>query len=126
MGAVARRARRRASGTLTLTRPGSSPGGWSSALADSLPVSRQAAGCPAPTAGGSPSGSAGRAADGQQCLGAHGQDGVAMEGVPQPDLALVQAGLALCVGEAFFHRPFLACDRDQDGQDTVRPSGAWQ
>ena len=29
--------------------------------------------------------------DGQQGLGAHGQDGVAVEGVPQPDLVLVQA-----------------------------------
>ena len=30
---------------------------------------------------------------GQQCLGADRQDGVAVEGVPQPDLVLVQAGL---------------------------------
>jgi hypothetical protein len=39
---VARLRSRRASGTLTLTRPGSSPGDWSSAVAGSLPVSRQA------------------------------------------------------------------------------------
>jgi len=39
-----------------------------------------------------------------------------VEGVPQPDLVLVQAGLALSVGEAFFRRPSLPCDLDQDGQ----------
>jgi hypothetical protein len=32
---------------------------------------------------------------------------VAVEGVPQPDLVLVQAGLALAVGEIFFSRPSL-------------------
>ena len=43
VGAAARRARRRASGTLTLTMPGSA-GGRSPGLAGSLLVSRQAAG----------------------------------------------------------------------------------
>ena len=74
MGAVARRRSRRASGTLTLTRPGSSPGGWSFALAGSFPVSRQAAGWAArlAAAGASPGGAGrGRAGggDGQQRLG---------------------------------------------------------
>ena len=54
--------------------------------------------------------------DGQQRLGAHGQHGMAVEGMPQPDLVLVQAGLALAVGEAFLYRPSLPCDLDQDGQ----------
>ena len=54
MGAVASRARRRASGTLTLTKPGSSPGGWSSALAGSFPVSAQVAGWPAVPEAGTP------------------------------------------------------------------------
>jgi hypothetical protein len=30
---------------------------------------------------------------------------MAVEGVPQPDLVLVQAGLALSVGEAFLSQP---------------------
>ena len=41
---------------------------------------------------------------------------MAVEGVPQPDLVLVRAGLALAVGEAFSSRPSLPCDLDQDGQ----------
>jgi hypothetical protein len=43
MGVVARRMSRRASGTLTLTMPGSSGGGWS-ALAGRIPVSAHAGG----------------------------------------------------------------------------------
>ena len=50
MGVVARRSRRRASGTLTLTMPGSS-GGGSSAPDGSAPVSAQAAGWAAALAG---------------------------------------------------------------------------
>ena len=65
MGAAARRARRRASGTLTLTMPGSA-GGRPAGVAGSLPVSRQAGGWPARLAAArAPSGGgagAGRAA----------------------------------------------------------------
>jgi hypothetical protein len=42
----------RVSGTLTLTMPGSAPEGGSCAVAGSLPVSRQAAGCVVSAAGG--------------------------------------------------------------------------
>ena len=106
MGA-ARRARRRASGTLTLTMPGS-PGGRSAGAAGSLPVSRQAGGWPARAAtarvpAGWRRGRVGAGGgDGQQRLGAHGQHGVAAEGAPQPHLVLVQARLALSLLVAFF------------------------
>ena len=63
--------------------------------------------------------------DGQQGLGAHGHDGVAVEGVPQPDLVLGQAGLPVSVGEAFFSHLFPAT-LIRTGSDTGRPSGAWQ
>ena len=116
MGVAARRARRRASGTLTLTRPGSSPGGWSPALAVLAGV---APGCGLPGADGGRIAAGQRwlgGGDCQQGLGAHRQYGVAVEGVPYPDLVLVHAGLTLSVGEAFFNRPSLPCDLDQDGQ----------
>ena len=60
MGAAARRARRRASGTLTLTMPGSA-GGRRAGVAGSVPVSRQAAGWAGLPAGtrDSPGGGAG-------------------------------------------------------------------
>ncbi len=35
--------------------------------------------------------------DGEQCERAHGQHGVAVEGVPEPDLMLVEAGLPFCL-----------------------------
>ena len=120
MGAAARRARRRASGTLTLTMPGSA-GGRSPGVAGSLPVSRQAAGwaelpaaCPGSAWRRGRGGAGG--GDGQQRLGAHGQHGVAVEGAPQPDLVLVQARLAFSLLVAFFCGPSLPGHRDQDRQ----------
>jgi len=101
MGAVARRARRRASGTLTLTRPGSSPGGLVIGAGGQL--AGVAPGCGLPGADGGRIAAGQRwlgGGDGQQGLGAHGQDGVAVEGVPQPDLVLVQAGLAFFRGRS--------------------------
>ena len=44
---------------------------------------------------------------------AHGQDGVAVEGVPQPDLVLIESGLPFCLLVAFFHRPSLPGHGDQ-------------
>jgi len=85
------RRRRRASGTLTLTRPG---------LAGVAPR----CGLPGAAGSGRLRGGRGRAGggDGQQRLGAHRQDGVAAEGVPGPDLVLVQARLSLTLLVAFF------------------------
>jgi hypothetical protein len=54
--------------------------------------------------------------DGQQGVGAHGQHGVAVEGLPGPDLMLVEADLVFSLLEAFFHRPSFPCDPDQGGQ----------
>ena len=71
MGSVASRRSRRASGTLTLTGPGSSPGGRSSAVAGSFPVSRQAAGWPARLAAGGTSPGAARAAATASSVRAH-------------------------------------------------------
>lgn len=42
------------------------------------------------------------ASTGQQSLGAHGQHGVPVEGAPQPELVLVQAGLPLPLLVALF------------------------
>lgn len=84
-----------------MTKPGSSPGGRSAALAGSLPVSRQASGCPAVLAGGGRAGGG----DGQQRLGAHRQHGVPVEGLSGPHLVLVQARLPLALLVAFFNRP---------------------
>jgi hypothetical protein len=45
-----------------------------------------------------------------------------VEGRPQPDLVAVEAGLALALLVAFFHRPSLPGHRDQHGQGD-RPAG---
>jgi hypothetical protein len=71
-------------------------------VAGSLPVSCQAAGWPA---GALPTFWAGRCrtcgGDGEQGVGAHGQHRVPVEGLPGPDLVLVEADLAFSLLEAF-------------------------
>jgi len=128
MGAVARRARRRASGALTLTRPRFIAGGL--VIGAGGPLPGVAPGCGLGGGGRVIIVAAGRGracgGDGQQRPGAHGQDGAAVEGVPQPDLVLVQAGLPPAQLEAFLYWPSLPGDPDQDGQGTARPAGAWQ
>ena len=70
-----------------------------------LPVRRHRGGRAGSIAGWR--GGVGRAGggDGEQGQGAHGQHGVAVEGVPQADLVLVQPGLSLALLEALFSRP---------------------
>jgi hypothetical protein len=111
-----------------LTRPGSSPGGWSPAVVGSLPVSRQAWGCPVPlAAGGCVAGGAGRAAAmASSAWAQHRQDGVAAEGGPGPDLVPVQSGLPLALLVAFFDGPPLPGDHDQGGQGHRPALGEWQ
>ncbi len=86
-----------------------SVGGFSSALAGSFPVSRQCSGwsvvtvlVPGPAVAHGAGVPGGR--DGQEREGAHGQHGVAVKRVPQPDLVLVKAGLPLALLVALFHR----------------------
>ena len=47
---------------------------------------------------------------------AQGQDGMPVEGLPEPDLVLVEAGLAFCLLVTFLHRPSPPADHDQRGQ----------
>src|SRR2546430_10684461 len=111
MGADARRARRRASGTLTLTMPGSA-GGWLAGVAGSLPVSRQAAGWAEPPAGardlpGGRAGAGGGGGAGRNARGPHHNTGGGAKEEHQPPLGLIKAFLALSLPGAFFFGPSL-------------------
>src|ERR1019366_2042615 len=93
----------RAAGTVTRIRP-MSRGGCSPGRAGSLPVSRQCSGWPVAPAPASGSAAAARGS------------GVPVEGVPEAELVLVEAGLPLSLLEALLYGPALPGDLDQDGQ----------
>ena len=54
--------------------------------------------------------------DSEQGERAHGQHRVAVEGVPEPDLVLIESGLPFCLLVTFFHRPSLPRHGEQDAQ----------
>ena len=118
MGAVARRSRRRPSGTVTLTGPGSSGGGWSG-LAGRTPVPAQAAGWVLALAGVPPCcvDGAGRAAAMARTASAQTYRTVCRwKDCQSRDLVLVEAGQAFCLLVTFLHRPSPPADHDQCGQ----------
>jgi hypothetical protein len=115
----------RASGTLTLTMPGSCGAAFRGGGEDAgfVPVPR----LPGRAAGGAwrgegwwPGGG-----DGEQGERAHGQHGVSAEGGPEPDLVLVQASPFACWWHSSTGHLFPAA-LISAGQDAGWPAGAWQ
>ena len=66
--------------------------------------------------GGRGAGAGGAGGDGEERVREHGQGGVPVPGPVLADLVVVQAGLALRLGEAVLDSPARARDRDELGQ----------